>query len=123
MVLRVCLVSSGTGGHLLPALVLASALRAQGHEPLLVTEGRAVEHELLAREGTRAATLRFRGGLALPLHLVRAVWQARRFLKQQAVDLVLATGGRTSLPMGFAARLLGIPLCLLEQNAVAGRSN
>ncbi|MBL8753985.1 MAG: glycosyltransferase, partial [Planctomycetes bacterium] len=50
MVRRVCLVSGGTGGHLMPAMVLARALRARGHDPLLVTEGRAVEREMLARE-------------------------------------------------------------------------
>jgi len=42
MVARVCLVSGGTGGHLMPALVLARALRERGHAPLLVTEGREV---------------------------------------------------------------------------------
>ena len=34
MVARVCLVSGGTGGHLMPALVLARALRERGHAPL-----------------------------------------------------------------------------------------
>ena len=50
MAQRVCLVSGGTGGHLMPALVLARALLLRGHEPLLVTEGREVERELLRRE-------------------------------------------------------------------------
>ena len=50
MVTRVCLVSGGTGGHLVPALVLARALRERGHATVLVTEGRPVERALLERE-------------------------------------------------------------------------
>lgn len=120
---RVCLVSSGTGGHLLPALALSAGLRARGHEPLLVTEGRAVESSLLPGAGMPARTLRVGGGPALPLRVLGASLAARRWLRQSGVEVVICTGGRTSLPVGLAARLLGLPLCLLEQNAVLGRSN
>src|SRR5690606_24677703 len=36
---------------------------------------------------------------------------------------VVGFGGYPSLPSGVAAALVGIPLCLHEQNAVFGRSN
>ena len=47
---RLCLVSGGTGGHLMPALVLARSMQERGREPLLVIEGRDVERELVRRE-------------------------------------------------------------------------
>ena len=127
MVRRVCLVSGGTGGHLLPALVLARALQARGHEPMLVTEGREVEREILRRElpDVAEATLpaAAAGRLGLPLWLLRATHAARRLLAENRVDCVVSTGGRPSLPVGLAARSLGKPLFLLEQNAVTGRVN
>ncbi|MBX3462374.1 MAG: UDP-N-acetylglucosamine--N-acetylmuramyl-(pentapeptide) pyrophosphoryl-undecaprenol N-acetylglucosamine transferase [Planctomycetes bacterium] len=127
MVRRVCLVSGGTGGHLMPALVLARALQQRGHAAMLVTEGREVERELLRRELPDVAEARLPAasgrGLAVPLWLARATVAARAMLREHAVDLVVSTGGRASLPVGLAARSLGKPLFLLEQNAVTGRVN
>jgi UDP-N-acetylglucosamine--N-acetylmuramyl-(pentapeptide) pyrophosphoryl-undecaprenol N-acetylglucosamine transferase len=59
----------------------------------------------------------------LPFWLLRATVAARRLLRERAVDCVVSTGGRSSVPMGLAARSLGVPLYLLEQNAVTGRAN
>ena len=124
---RVCLVSGGTGGHLMPALVLARALRSKGHEPVLVTEGRDVERELLRRELPGVAEVELpcpRGPrFALPLWLLRATAAARRVLRARDVDCVVSTGGRPSVPVALAARSLGVPVFLLEQNAVVGRAN
>jgi UDP-N-acetylglucosamine--N-acetylmuramyl-(pentapeptide) pyrophosphoryl-undecaprenol N-acetylglucosamine transferase len=126
MVRRVCLVSGGTGGHLMPALVLARALQQRGHEAMLVTEGREVERELLRRElpDVAEATLPAAPGrLGLPFWLARATVAARTMLREHAVDFVVSTGGRPCLPVGLAAKSLGKPLFLLEQNAVTGRVN
>lgn len=127
MVARVCLVSGGTGGHLMPALVLARALRERGHAPLLVTEEREVEREFLDREAAGVDALGLpdsrTSGLRLPMWMVRATLRARRLLRDQGVDCVVSTGGRASLPVGLAARSLRRPLFLLEQNVVAGRTN
>jgi UDP-N-acetylglucosamine--N-acetylmuramyl-(pentapeptide) pyrophosphoryl-undecaprenol N-acetylglucosamine transferase len=116
VVKRVCLVSSGTGGHLMPAMALARALERAGHETVLLTEGRAVEQEMLERTGCDAAA-------TLPTGMLRAALSARRLFRQRYVDLVVGCGGRTSVPAALAARSLKLPLCLLEQNAVTGRAN
>lgn len=127
MVQRVCLVSGGTGGHLMPALVLARAMRASGHEPVLVTEGRDVEREMLRRELPDVHGVELpaasRSRLGLPFWLLRATAAARRLLREQHVDSVVSTGGRPSVPVALAARSLGKPVYLLEQNAVTGRAN
>jgi len=111
----------------MPALVLARALRERGHAPLLVTEGREVEKEFLDREvsGVEAACLPEGKPtkLQLPLWLLKATLRARRMLKERNVDSVVSTGGRASLPVALAARSLGKPVFLLEQNAIAGRVN
>lgn len=115
MVKRVCLVSSGTGGHLMPAMALARALERAGHETVLLTQGRAVENEMLERSGHDATPL--------PPGILRATLSARRLFQERHVDLVVGCGGRTSVPAALAARSLRLPLCLLEQNAVTGRAN
>jgi UDP-N-acetylglucosamine--N-acetylmuramyl-(pentapeptide) pyrophosphoryl-undecaprenol N-acetylglucosamine transferase len=127
MVARVCLVSGGTGGHLMPALVLARALRDRGHAPLLLTEGREVEKEFLERDVSGVESASLPDGKPakwqLPLWLYRTTLRARQLLQDRSVDSVVSTGGRASLPVALAARSLGKPVFLLEQNAVAGRVN
>ncbi|MFT4840201.1 MAG: UDP-N-acetylglucosamine--N-acetylmuramyl-(pentapeptide) pyrophosphoryl-undecaprenol N-acetylglucosamine transferase [Planctomycetota bacterium] len=124
---RVCLVSGGTGGHLMPALVLARSMQEAGHEPLLVTEGRDVERELVRRELPDVTSVEVpRSGSSpgsLPVWLIRATMAARRHLREHQIRGVISTGGRASVPVALAARSLRIPLFLLEQNAVTGRAN
>ncbi len=123
MVGRVCLVSGGTGGHLMPAMALARALRASGRDALVLTEGRPAERALLEGSELPAREFSVGGGFGLPFKLARAVLACRRLLRQEGVDLVIGTGGRASVPAAVAARSLGVPVCLLEQNAVPGRAN
>ena len=95
----------------------------------MLTEGRAVESALLDRcapmsDRIEAAQLKVGGsGLGLPLRIVQAVVAARRFYKENGVDLVVGAGGRTTVPAALAARSLGVPVFLLEQNVVTGRAN
>lgn len=127
MVARVCLVSGGTGGHLMPALALARALRQRGHEPMLVTEGREVERKLLDQQSGAMEQVGLSEEkpslLGMPLWLLRTTLRARAMLRERGIDCVVSTGGRNSLPVGLAARSLRRPLFLLEQNAVSGRTN
>jgi UDP-N-acetylglucosamine--N-acetylmuramyl-(pentapeptide) pyrophosphoryl-undecaprenol N-acetylglucosamine transferase len=58
-----------------------------------------------------------------PFQIVNAVIQARRYLQAWQPDAVLGMGGYVSGPGGIAAWLLGIPIILHEQNAVAGLTN
>ncbi|MFN9707264.1 MAG: UDP-N-acetylglucosamine--N-acetylmuramyl-(pentapeptide) pyrophosphoryl-undecaprenol N-acetylglucosamine transferase, partial [Planctomycetota bacterium] len=102
-------------------------MQASGHEPVMVTEGRDVERELLRRQlpDVRGVELpaASRSRLALPLWVLRATAAARRILRDQQVDCVVSTGGRPSVPVALAAKSLGMPVYLLEQNAVTGRAN
>lgn len=124
---HLCLVSGGTGGHLMPALVLARSMQERGQEPLLVTEGREVERELVRRELPDITSVELSrsssSSAMLPLWLMRATWTARKLLREHGVNGVISTGGRASVPVALAARSLRLPLFLLEQNAVTGRAN
>jgi len=49
--------------------------------------------------------------------------QSRKILKRFRPDLVLGVGGYASLPMVLAARGMGIPRFIHEQNAIPGQTN
>ncbi len=105
-------------------MVLAAAFKDRGDQVTLVTEGRSVERALLGGSDLQAVAIDLgRKGLGQVMRLPGAGLKARRLLRQKKIELVISTGGRTSVPVGLAARSLGIPLILLEQNAVTGRAN
>ena len=58
-----------------------------------------------------------------PFMVLKAILQARKVLKQEKPDVLLGMGGYVTGPAGIAAKTLGIPLVVHEQNAVAGMSN
>ena len=54
---------------------------------------------------------------------VRAFFQAFLLLKKLKPNVVLGMGGYVSGPSALAARCLGIPVVIHEQNAIAGKTN
>ena len=128
----------GTAGHFHPARNIAEALAgvAPGVQPYFVgTEGRIEAHELprlgydyrlLAVSGLRGSRGgRFAAAVAnlgaiwlLLLAVARLVPDLRR---RQAAAAVL-TGGYVCAAAGIAARLLGIPVVLQEQNRHPGKT-
>src|SRR5690606_11068539 len=61
--------------------------------------------------------------LAAPFKILTATLSAMKAMKQLKVDAVAGFGGYVAGPGGLAARMLGIPVIIHEQNAVAGFTN
>ena len=117
---RFLFVGGGTGGHLTPALGLAEALEARGHQTHFLVNGRSVE-ELYFSEGRAHSSLAVDGSsLPRSLSLVPALWRARRLARSFHPDLVIGLGGAGSVAALAARR--GKPLVLLEGNHVFGKS-
>ncbi|MDR5891625.1 undecaprenyldiphospho-muramoylpentapeptide beta-N-acetylglucosaminyltransferase [Halomonas mongoliensis] len=123
--------AGGTGGHVIPALSLARGLAAEGVEVAWLGSPRGIENRLVPEAGLplhRIAVSGLRGNgaagwLLAPLNLTRAVWQARRVIREFDPQLVVGLGGFASGPGGLAAWLGRRPLVIHEQNAVAGLTN
>lgn len=127
----VLMMAGGTGGHVYPALAVAHAAQAQGanvhwlgsaqgFEGKKVPEAGFVFYDIAVRglRGNGAA-----GWLQAPFMLSRAIRRARKIMKQIRPDVVIGMGGFASGPGGLAAKMLGIPLVVHEQNAVMGMTN
>lgn len=128
---RFVIMAGGTGGHIFPALAIATALTDQGHTVTWLGSSKRMETRLVPEAGFELDTLTIQGlrgngllGYALlPWRLARAVWQARRILKHRQPDWVIGMGGFAASPGGMAAKWLGIPLAIHEQNSRAGWTN
>ncbi|MEW5791403.1 MAG: undecaprenyldiphospho-muramoylpentapeptide beta-N-acetylglucosaminyltransferase [Pseudomonadota bacterium] len=129
--IRVLIAAGGTGGHVFPALAVAEELRAGGASVGFLGTAAGLEARVVPAAGfplglMQMAGLRGKGvgrWLAAPWLLLRAIGQARAFLRREAPQVVLGMGGFVSGPAGLAARSLGVPLLIHEQNAVPGYAN
>ncbi len=128
---KVLIMAGGTGGHVFPALAIASKLKEEGTEVLwLGTRGR-MEEQLVPKHGFDIRYIDVKGVrrngiktlLKAPFMVIRAVFQARAVIREFSPDVVIGMGGYASGPGGVAAYLAKIPVVLHEQNAAAGMTN
>jgi UDP-N-acetylglucosamine--N-acetylmuramyl-(pentapeptide) pyrophosphoryl-undecaprenol N-acetylglucosamine transferase len=127
---RVLIAGGGTGGHLMPALAIAGALRTRRPdvEPVLVGAERGVEATLLPTRPYRYHLLpaeplyrrQWWRNVRWPLLLPRLWAACGRVLDIERPAFVVGTGGYAAGPMLFAAARRGIPIALQEQNAYPG---
>ncbi len=125
------IMAGGTGGHIFPGLAVAETLKQRGVSVMWMGSRHGMEQQVVPKAGILmhsidVTAIRGKGLLSLfkaPFRVARAVWQARRILKQQTPDSVLSLGGFVAGPGGLAARVCGIPLIVHEQNSVAGLTN
>jgi len=122
--------AGGTAGHVVPALAVADALRAEGAEVAFIGGGRA-EAQLVPAAGFQLHTIAVEGlSRSNPLRALRALMRAamalpraRALLRQLAPDAVMGGGGYVAGPVGVAALTLRIPLVLTEADSHLGLTN
>lgn len=127
----ILIVAGGTGGHVYPALAVARYLHDRGVPLFWMGTLKGLEARVAPANGYTLLTINITGvrgkglrsWLSAPLRLTVAVIQALRIIRHCRPGAVLGMGGFVSAPGGVAAWLLGVPLLIHEQNAVAGFSN
>ncbi len=130
--LRTALImAGGTGGHVMPALAVAEALRDEGWRVVWLGTREGMEARIARERGFEMAWVKFAGVrgkgvmamLLLPLRILGAFWQAYRVIGRIKPNVAVGLGGYVAFPGGMMAALRGTPLVIHEQNAVAGLTN
>lgn len=124
------LAAGGTGGHMVPAHVLALELRARGASVHLVTDTRGLRFpglfEGVPRTVVESGSPGRSGWRSLPV-VALGIWRGRAAARALFADLkpraVIGFGGYPALPTLLAALSLKLPSLIHEQNAVLGRVN
>ncbi|WP_375423108.1 glycosyltransferase [uncultured Friedmanniella sp.] len=129
----VVLAGGGTSGHTSPLIATAEELQRQRPDARLTAVGTARGLEVtvvpaagLTLELIPPVPLPRRPGVDQALvgaRLWRAVDASRAVLRRTRADVVLGFGGYVSTPVYLAARRLGLPIVLHEQNALPGLAN
>jgi UDP-N-acetylglucosamine--N-acetylmuramyl-(pentapeptide) pyrophosphoryl-undecaprenol N-acetylglucosamine transferase len=127
---RVVIAAGGTAGHVVPAIAVADALRAEGAD-VRFAGGQRAEAELVPAAGYELDALDVEGiSRTNPLKAARAATKAvlalggaGRLLRRHRADVVLGGGGYVAGPVGLAAVLRGTPLVLTEADSHLGLTN
>lgn len=131
--LKVVVTGGGTGGHLFPGIALAEDFleRFPGAEVVFIGTGRQVDSIALGHRKFTSVAIHSHGlkGMSffskirtlfqLPWSVLEAAAVIRRF----GPVMVFGVGGYVTGPVVLAARLLGVPTAIHEQNSVPGITN
>ena len=121
----------GTGGHVIPLLAVARELRLRGHRPFFAGTRRGLEAKLVPAEGFPIEWIDI-GGLKNvgPATAARTLWRlpaeivhAARMMRRLRTAAVFSLGGYVAGPVMLAAALRGVPVALMEANAMPGFTN
>lgn len=131
MTKRCLIMAGGTGGHVFPGLAVAEALLQQGWQVEWLGTAERMEADVVPKHGIAIHFIPVKGirgkGVKAKLTgimaLVKSLFSARRIIARINPDVVVGFGGYASGPGGVAAKTLGIPLIIHEQNAAAGMTN
>lgn len=128
---KVLVAAGGTGGHIFPALAVAKQLAGQGVTVEWIGTADRLEAQLVPQHGFKIHFIEAKGLVSLGLKqrlqaiglLAKSFFTCRSLLKAEKPDLVICMGGYVCGAVGLAARSLGVPLLLHEQNSVMGLTN
>src|SRR5690349_12985723 len=130
--MRVLVSGGGTGGHIYPALAIATQLREKYQaEIVFLGSDDGLETEIVPAAGFRLATVKagklrryiswqtITGLMRVPMGMIQAIGVVRKFRPQ----VVFTSGGYVAVPAGLAARLNRVPLLMHQQDVPPNLSN
>ena len=130
---RVIIAGGGTGGHLFPGVAIAREIcrRYPRSSILFVTGLKKMESDILTRYGFFQKSIVIEGikgrgwrkGIMVLLKLPFGFFQSLLIIKRFAPHLVLGMGGYSAGPVCLAARIMGVPSAIHEQNSFPGLTN
>jgi UDP-N-acetylglucosamine--N-acetylmuramyl-(pentapeptide) pyrophosphoryl-undecaprenol N-acetylglucosamine transferase len=128
---KILIMAGGTGGHIFPALAIASELQKHAIKVEWLGSKKGMENTLVAQNNLKLHTvnavgLRGKNILSLikaPFLLSLAVVQTLKIFIKIKPDVALGMGGFASGIGGVVAWIFRVPLFIHEQNAIAGTTN
>ena len=122
---KLMIMAAGTGGHIFPGLAIASTMRQKGWEITWLGTQHGMEGKIVPSHGIEIDCIDFAGlrgkGLVHMLkgsvHLLTGFMACLGIMRRRKPDLVVGMGGYVTVPGGMAARMLGIPVVLVNADA------
>lgn len=131
--MKIIISGGGTGGHIYPALAIASELQQRIPEVHLLYVGTpaGMESRIVPAAGLTYAALDVSGidrtsmlkASKSMIKFPNSFFQARNIIKEFQPDMIVGTGGYVSFPIVLAGTFMGVKTIIHEQNAYPGLAN
>ncbi|AKL95625.1 UDP-N-acetylglucosamine--N-acetylmuramyl-(pentapeptide) pyrophosphoryl-undecaprenol N-acetylglucosamine transferase MurG [Clostridium aceticum] len=131
--MKVIISGGGTGGHIYPAIAIASKIKEKHPtcDILFIGTSSGLESDLVPKAGYEIKTITVSYlRRKISLHnlksagmLLKGLWEARKIIKDFQPDIVIGTGGFVCGPVVYMASKLGIKTLIHEQNVFPGITN
>ena len=129
---KVLFTGGGTAGHVTVNLALIPKFQQEGWETLYIGSEQGIERELVqSLSGVTyqpVATGKLRRyfsweNIKDPFKVLKGIWQACRFIRQQKPQVVFSKGGFVSVPVVIGAWLNRVPVLIHESDLTPGLAN
>ncbi|KGF88434.1 undecaprenyldiphospho-muramoylpentapeptide beta-N-acetylglucosaminyltransferase [Prochlorococcus marinus] len=121
---NILVASSGTGGHIFPALAVTKELEDEWNINWLGVHKRLDQNLIPQRYNLMTLNIKTpRKNIFLFYQYIKiliSTFQIIRILKEKKINLVFTTGGYISAPTIVASKLLRIPVIIHESNLIPG---
>jgi len=131
--MKIILTGGGTGGHIYPALAIASELkqRIPSAELLYVGTQKGLESKIVPQSGIPFKTIDISGidrssMIKASKSMIRfpfSFFQARDIIRDFKPNIIVGTGGYVSFPIVLAGTFMNARTVIHEQNAIPGLAN
>ncbi len=131
--MRVIVSAGGTGGHIYPALAIINKIKAKepNSDILYIGTHNRMEKEIVPKYGIKYKELTIVGmqrknifkNIKTIRYFLKAIKEAKKIIKEFNPDVVIGVGGYVTGPVIYAAKKLGYPTFIHEQNSVLGLTN
>jgi len=123
---KILITTGGTGGHVVPAQIIKEYLD-ENYEVYYSTDYRGLKY--LSPNNTKITiidTPKLNINFNLPYKILKLIYLILKsffYLKNKNFTQIISIGGYMSLPVIISAKILGLPIFLVEPNLVLGRGN
>ena len=119
------IMAGGTGGHIMPGLAIAQAMRTRGWTVRWLGTSHGMENTLVPAAGIDLQTIAFSGLRGKGVwHSLVGVWRLMSgfvrsvaLIRNCSADVALGMGGYVTVPGGLAAAWCRVPLVLVNSDA------
>ncbi len=130
--MNIIFTGGGTGGHLYPAIAVARALKEKdsNNNILFIGNENGIESTIVPKEGFDIKFVKCSSFSSNPIKLATGlckvatgIFESLSIISKFKPNIIVGSGGYVSAPVTFAGSLKKVPVVLLEQNTISGKTN
>ncbi|MBQ6840583.1 MAG: undecaprenyldiphospho-muramoylpentapeptide beta-N-acetylglucosaminyltransferase [Bacilli bacterium] len=131
--MKIIISAGGTGGHIYPAIGIINKFKAKEKdlEVLYIGTHNRMEKDIIPALGIKYEPIEIYGFSKTQIIrdfknvflINKAITKCKKIMQEFKPDVVIGVGGYVTMPVITAAKKLGIPTVIHEQNSIPGKTN